>query len=290
MGKRFITSLTVLIASFAVACVAFAQTYGTKGYAPGAWHPGELPPDVSKPSSERYDPRDLSGVWSVPTAGYEMHTFTSKPDPTVPDLGKQSPIVPPMTDYGKAKLEANKPGYGHRAVPNGTGNNPLSICDPLGYPYALWAANLRPIEFIQVPGRVLMHLQYHDVLRTIWTDGRQLPKNPDPAWYGYSVGHWEEDTFVIDSTGYDDRTWLDHFGDPHSDQMRLQERWHRAGPDTLELTMTLTDPKIYKEPWVSDKMIFVRRKVALFEEICAPSEETRFNEGFSYPDPGKPKQ
>ena len=80
------------------------------------------------------------------------------------------------------------------------------------------------------------------------------------------------------STGYDDRTWLDHFGSPHSDQMVLVERYHRLSLDTMEMEISLTDPKAYTAPWVGDKITFDRAKVALFEEICAPSEENHFND------------
>src|SRR5439155_23046960 len=84
-----------------------------------------------------------------------------------------------------------------------------------------------------------------------------LPKDADELkWLGYSVGKWDGDTFVVDSTGFDERTWLDHFGNPRSDQMILQERYHRVDRDTLELTMTLTDPKVYTKPWVSEKKTF----------------------------------
>jgi hypothetical protein len=82
----------------------------------------------------------------------------------------------------------------------------------------------------------------------------------------------------VESIGYDDRTWLDHFGSPHSDEMRLEERYRRIDPDHLELSMTLTDPKTYTKPWVGDKITFDRAKVAIFEEICAPSEENHFND------------
>jgi len=132
-------------------------------------------------------------------------------------------------------------------------------------------------------------MQYHDLWRTIWTDGRQLPKNPDPGWNGYSVGRWEGDTFVVESEGYDDRTWIDHFGNPHSDQMHLVERYKRVNADTLELDMTLTDPKTYAAPWVGDKITFVRAKVAIFEEICSPSEEGHFNDIIRDPAVGKSK-
>jgi hypothetical protein len=278
MSNRILNAAVVLLASLALAGPAFAQTYGTKGYAPGAWKPEELPKALS--GTKPFDPHDLSGVWSMPTKGFEKHSLTSKPVAIehVPTEMKQTSVPPPMTPWGKAKLDATKVSYGPRSVPPGTGNDPVSTCDPLGYPRALWEANLRPFEFVMVRDRVLQHMQYHDIWRTIWTDGRALPKNPDPAWYGYSVGRWEGDTFVVDSNGYDERTWIDHFGNPHSEQMRLEERFRRRDADTLEVNMVLTDPKTYTKPWVSDLITFVNPKAAIFEEICAPSEENLFND------------
>src|SRR5579872_6607657 len=137
MRNRVTCSVVLLISALAFSRFTFGQTYGTKGEAPGAWKPDDLPKGLG--NAKPFDPHDLSGVWSMPTKGYEAHALTSKPDPTVLDLGKQSALPPPMTAWGKAKFDANKPGYGPRAVPNGTGNNPISICDPLGYPYVLWA-------------------------------------------------------------------------------------------------------------------------------------------------------
>ena len=82
--------------------------------------------------------------------------------------------------------------------------------------------------------------------RTVWTDGRQLPKDPDPRWYGYSVGKWEDDyTFVVNSNGTDERTWLDNAGNPHSNEMKVEERYHRVNMNTMELTVTIDDPKAY---------------------------------------------
>jgi hypothetical protein len=278
MSNRVLNSAVVLLAAVGLAIPAFAQTYGTKGYAPGAWKPDELPKSLSSPKP--LDPHDLSGVWSMPTKGFEKHSLTSKPLALehVPTEMKQTSVPPPMTAWGKAKLDETKVSYGPRSVPPGTGNDPVSTCDPLGYPRAIWEANLRPFEFVMAKDRVLQHMQYHDVWRTIWTDGRALPKNPDPAWYGYSVGRWDGDTFVVDSNGYDERTWIDHFGNPHSDQMHLEERFQRTDPDTLQVNMVLTDPKAYTKPWVSDTITFVAAKAAIFEEICAPSEENLFND------------
>jgi len=282
MRNPFLGSLVILMALMASSRNTFAQTYGTEGYAPGAWKPDELPKELSTPKP--YSPHELTGVWSTPTmAGYfERHSLNDKwfdvKDKKVPPQMRSDASPPPMTAWGKAKFDANKVSYGPRAVPPEQNNDPVSECEPLGYPRDLWEANLRPFEFIQIPGRVLQHMQYHDVWRTIWTDGRALPKDPDPAWYGYSVGRWEGDTFVVESMGYDDRTWIDHFGNPHSDQMRLVERYRRPDKDTLLLEVTLTDPKTYTKPWVADTITFVSAKAAIFEEICSPSEEHRFNE------------
>jgi hypothetical protein len=150
----------------------------------------------------------LNGVWS--TGG--LRSLTAEP--------------PPMTSTGKAEFDANKPSYGPRAIPPALGNDPAGRCDPLGLVRSLFA--FRPMEFVQTPNRILQIFEWNRVLREIWIDGRKLPEDPDPRWYGYSVGRWEGDTLVVDSIGFDDRTWLDQFGHPFSKSMRLEERWPAA--------------------------------------------------------------
>ena len=152
------------------------------------------------------------------------------------------------------------------------------IRSPRATPWVTRATCTRPIcvllNMIQAPDRMLIHMQYHEIWRQVWTDGRVLPKDPDPAWMGYSIGKWDGDTFVITSTGYDERTWLDHLGNPHSDQMVLVERWKHPDANTLTLDMTITDPKTYTAPWVGDTITFVRAKAAIFEELCVPSRRS----------------
>lgn len=266
----------------AFSAVAFGQTYGTKGYSPGAWKPEELPKDLAKPKP--FNAHDFNGVWSSPTKpGYfERHALNDKwldiKDKSIPDQMRSQTYPPPMTPWAKEKFEATKPSYGPRSVPPGLGNDAVSTCDPMGYPRDLYEANLRPFEIVQASDRLLIHMQYHDIWRTVWMDGRELPKDPDPAWMGYSVGKWDGNTLVITSTGYDDRTWLDHFGNPHSDQMVLVEKWHHPDADTLTVDMTITDPKVYTAPWAGETVTFVRAKAAIFEELCVPSEEEHFND------------
>jgi hypothetical protein len=238
--------------------------------APGSKGPGaingrsgeKLQAKAQTPTSQRFDPLDLSGVWVL----QRQKIFTLSTD------------KPPMTAWGQAKFNETKPGYGPRAIPPAFGNDPIGNCDPSGYPRIMFDP-VRPMEIIQLPNRLLQHFQYHEVWRTIWTDGRAAPKDLVlPLWNGYSIGRWQGSTFVVESTDFDGRSWLDHFGDPHSDEMRLQERFRRVDHDTLELTMTLTDPKTYTGPWASEiKTWKLAPKLELEQEICVPSEEQAFN-------------
>ena len=135
-----------------------------------------------------------------------------------------------------------------------------------------------------MPTRTFLLLQYMDLWREIWTDGRALPTNVggrgptshDPKYNGYSIGRWEDDyTFVVNSNGTDERTWLDNAGNPHSNELRVEERWHRTSEKRLELTVTLDDPKAYTKQWVAlDKLQFVQipSNTDLIEMMNAASE------------------
>ena len=183
-----------------------------------------------------------------------------------------------MTPLGEARFNANKPSYGPRAIPPALGNDPMGTCDPLGIPRLLVLENSPGnMDFIQTTGRVLVLFERFHVWREIWTD-ENFPENPEPRWMGHSVGRWDGDTFMVDSIGFDERTWLDHFGYPHSDEMRLVERYRRVDADTLKLMMTLYDPKIYMRPWESETKVLKRNPKSQFEEIFSvPTEEQEFN-------------
>jgi hypothetical protein len=148
------------------------------------------------------------------------------------------------------------------------------------------------LSFISGRDKMVQFFSWERAVREIWTDGRQLPtpealENLSPRWYGYSVGKWEGDTFVVDSLGYDDRTWLDHLGYPRSDQMRMHERYRRISAETMELDVTITDPKIYTKPWIAGKHSYTlvpksemtfEGWAAFLEGICAPADEHDFND------------
>jgi hypothetical protein len=146
-----------------------------------------------------------------------------------------------------------------------------------------------PLELIVLPDRIYQHFEWGYGLRTIWMDGRKPLSADDvdlPRWWGYAAGRWDGNTLVVTSTGYDERTWVDYFGYPHSDQMVLEERYTRINYDTLELKMTLTDPKYYRAPWVAETKRmhllpkdFIKQSgwAGLLEDLCAPANELEFN-------------
>ena len=185
--------------------------------------------------------------------------------------------VPPMTAWGEEQFRSHK---SHSQYSEAESNDPMKYCDPMGFPRDMLYDN-RGFAFSPMPGKILQAFQFNRVWREIWTDGRELPKNvggrsadaADPRWYGYSVGHWEGDyTFVVDTVGSDERTWLDAVGHPHSIDMRVQERYTRVDHNTLEMTMTIDDPKTYTKPFVITNARFrwlVNQD--LVEEICVPS-------------------
>jgi hypothetical protein len=216
--------------------------------------------------------RDLSGTWEPangPSDG--IQAFGAK---NMPDDGKPEHKLF-YTPAGLEALQPHKPGFGTRAVEPDEINDPVNSCDPQGMPRQdLY--EVRSTQIMQAPKKIVLLYEYNKVWRVIWTDGRQLPKNPEPQWYGYSVGRWVDDyTFVAETVGTDERTWVDNAGRPHSGEMRIEERFHRVSRDRMELTVTLTDPKFYEKPWVAlDRfpMTLLPDDFHVREMICSPSE------------------
>jgi hypothetical protein len=187
-----------------------------------------------------------------------------------------------MTPWGQEQFQLHKT-TGEFSVADS--NDPSKGCDPLGFPRNM-VFMTRGIAFAAMPGKVLELFQFNRLWREIWTDGRELPKNiggnsedsPDPRWFGYSTGRWEGDyTFVVDTIGSDERSWLDNDGHPHSIEMRVQERYTRLNHNNLEVTITITDPKTYTKPFVLTKSTFRWIPQQDFEEqLCVPSEQDEY--------------
>jgi hypothetical protein len=209
--------------------------------------------------------RDMNGAWVGP-------------------LKASHGDIPPMTPMGEARFKLNKPAVT---------NDPFVYCDPLGFPRSVLNHPVinAGMWFEHVPNRIVMLYQSQRVWRDIWMDGRELPKKvdakgaPDSRFYGYSVGHWDGDyTLVIDTTGVDDRTWLDEAGHPHTVDMHVQERYTRLDEYTVQLTVTVDDPKFYTKPFEFLKATYQWMVKQDFEEtFCVPSEGIEYRDSLAKP-------
>jgi hypothetical protein len=149
--------------------------------------------------------------------------------------------------------------------------SPLSHCLPEGMPLVEMAP--APFKIVQTPGLTLMLYERDTTYRQVYTDGRKLPEDPEPTWLGYSVGKWDGDTFVVDSIGFNDRGWLDARGHSHSEALHLRERFHRVNLGTMEVQLTIDDPKIYTRPFTVTLKQHLMPDSDLLESFCAENEK-----------------
>ncbi len=229
--------------------------------------PALLSPAMQGPAPKR----DLSGIWDAGRAGIAPRGFATAP----------------LTAWGEQISKTHKSGDGARMAPITEINDPLStLGDPAGFPRLL-LFELRPFQIVQTPHQILILYMFEKRWRVIWTDGRPLPADPEPRWYGYSTGHWEDDyTFVAETVGMTDRTWLDNAGNPHSTELRVQERYHRLNRSTLELTVTIQDPKTYTAPWTPrdrTRLTLLPSNMDLMEMIPSASEAASYKKLFAEP-------
>ncbi|HEV2521868.1 MAG TPA: hypothetical protein VGT24_05750 [Candidatus Acidoferrales bacterium] len=220
---------------------------------------------------------DISGTWEPANGALDgLGIFGAK---AMPEDGKPEHQLP-YTPAGLEALSLKKPTFGPRSVLPAETNDPVVYCDPQGIPRED-LNQFRTTQILQTPLSVVILYQFGKVWRVVWTDGRQPPKDPEPRWYGYSVGKWVDDyTLVVQTSGTDDRTWVDHVGRPHSEDLRVEERFHRVDHDHLELTVTIDDPKMYSKPWVALDRFPMRLQPPGFdvrEMICSPSETAEYN-------------
>ena len=137
-------------------------------------------------------------------------------------------------------------------------------CLPWGPNYTNSA---RMTKIVQTPNLIVM-LDEGLTYRQIFIDGRALETDPNPSWMGYSAGHWDGDTLVVESFGYNDRSWLDHGGHPHTQALRVTERYRRPDFGHLQIEMTLSDPAIYARPWTISLGASLAADTELLEDVC----------------------
>jgi len=143
-------------------------------------------------------------------------------------------------------------------------------CLPSGLP--LFSTTPAPFKIVQSRGLVVVLSEGDNSFRQIFTDGRKFPEDPSPTWLGYSVGRWEGDTLVVDTIGFNDLSWLDARGHGHSEEMRVEERFHRRDFGHLDVTVTITDPKVFTKPVTISFVEQLLPDTDVYEHICSENE------------------
>jgi hypothetical protein len=240
-----------VIAVSLTAIVLRAQAPWLQQKTPGIPRKADGKPELSARAPRSADGHpDLSGVWRIAVSpGYVANIAA--------DL-KPGDVQP----WAQAL-------YQNRAENLGK-DDPWTVkCLPLG-PRHITNGGLA--RLIQTPG--LIAILYEDLAyRQIHMDGRTLPKDPDPSYMGFSVGHWEGNTLVVESTGFKDTTWLDMGGHPHTEALRVTERFQRRDLGHMDLRVTIDDPKAYTKPWTLAASINLVPDTELLESVCAEDEK-----------------
>ncbi len=183
---------------------------------------------------------DLTGVWQIDH--FQANLFPKR--------------NAPFTPWGAAQFK----------LADTQVNDPNLACLPHGIPRLMFVP--LPMEIFQVPGKVLMYQEAGNQLRQIHLD-RQHPKEFDARTYnGDSIGKWEGDTLVVDTIGFNDITWLDHAGLPHSEALHVTERVRRPDHDTLQDDFTIEDPKAYTKPWTAQQIYKLKPGWEIAEYVC----------------------
>ena len=218
---------------------------------------------------------DISGTWE-PAEGWR-NGVQAQGAYNYPMDGKH-PL--PFTPEGEKAWKEHKYGDGYGSYPLNEVNDPFKMCDPIGFP-RVSLHHLRAIQIVPTPKKTLVIYENDQVWRSIWTDGRPFPSITEPRWYGYSVGKWLDDyTFVVDTVGMDERTWIDNAGRPHTKDLKVQEEFHRVNHDLMQITLTITDPKYYTKPWNALDKYPMRLQSDTFdirEMVCSESEAEIYN-------------
>jgi hypothetical protein len=241
--------LTILIAAPALVLQAQWLNYPTPGLPrlPGGQ------PNLTAPAPRTADGKpDLSGLWNRISPKYHVNIAADLKPAEIQPWAKT--LVQQRTeDLGKDSMNAR--------------------CLPSGPAYATDADSTAGgmMKIIQTPA-IIVILNPDLTYRQIFMDGRALETSPNPSWMGYSVGHWEQDTLVVESVGFNDKTWLDTSGHPHTEALRTTERYRRRNFGNLELEVTFRDPAVYARPWTVSVRAELAPDTELIEYVCNESK------------------
>jgi hypothetical protein len=236
---------------------------------------------------------DLSGLWEFvdanprpPRRPADGSTIQSPPPPPpagAPPAPQSTPLVP--GNFGPSQffnigstLKGGLPftpwavALRKERIENNAKDNPDAHCLPMGL--MQFHTHPQPRKMVQTSDLLIMMYEANYGLRQIFMDGRPLPKDVDPWWYGYSVGHWDGDTLVVETTGFRDDVWLDVEGSPLTSTGKMTERFRRPDYGHLEIEITVEDPKAYTKPWTIKINQRIMPSQQLIEFICDENEQS----------------
>ncbi len=183
---------------------------------------------------------DLSGVW-------EAVIHASDPKGGIEGRGTPKYMLDVMRDFqGAVPFQPWAAELFKQRQANKLRDNPSLRCLPVGVPRLV--AYSHPYKIVQTADLIVIMYESQTLFRQIFMDGRSHPVEPEPTWLGYSVGKWEGDTLVVDTVGFNDQTWLDGMGHPHSDAMKVTERFTRRDVGRMDIEVVIEDPKAYTKP------------------------------------------
>jgi len=216
---------------------------------------------------------DLSGLWQTESAPRDV-AARLLPGGNGDDSAAPSQYFLNVLEDFKPDETPLQPGAAaafRQRSQNFTKNSPISHCLPTGIPLVEYAPS--PYKIVQTPGMMVMIYERDTTFRQVYTDGRKLPVDPQPAWMGYSAGKWDGDVLVVDTVGLNDRSWLDARGHTHSDALHLTERFHRLDFGHMEEQITIDDPKTFTKPFTIKLKQHLLADTDLLESFCVENEK-----------------
>ena len=212
---------------------------------PAAAHCQATPAAPSVPRLQDGRP-DLNGVWERPFVPDMTKSFKNQQGPAT--LPFRPEAAEAFKNYDPAQFD-----YTGHCLPQG-------LTRSMNSPF--------PLEIFQTPKRVAFLYEAWNVFHVVPTDGRDHPKDLDATWMGDSVGHYQGDTLVVDTTGFNQKTRLDTIGHPHSDALHVIERFTRADAQHIAYEITIEDPKTFTQPWKNTRTFTLRRDWEIMEYSC----------------------
>lgn len=220
---------------------------------PGIPRSADGKPNLEAPAPRAADGKpDLSGMWHAQTNAYRFDVIQDLKDESIFRPAAEAVFLQRVKDLRR--------------------QDPVTNCLPSG-PSEMLNSRYR---LMQTPA--MIGILYEDGMgryRQIYTDGRALPEDPNPAWLGYSVGHWEGDTLVVESGGFNDRTWLDRAGHPHSESLRVKETFRRTDFGHMRFQITYDDPETLTKPLTISLAVNYEADTDMLENVCNESDRNR---------------